>query len=290
MVTAKSVKEKLQGLIATANAATGNADADLTTAVNALVAGFGQGGGGEDAIRSLVEGTFAGAFVDDTITTIRKGAFNSCEGLTSVSCQNVTSIGDSAFAGCADNSSSYENGLREVDFPSATTVEGYAFSGCWALSRVNMPALKKIGTQTFFNIYKLTELNLPELEAVGSGGIRGCRALVSVNLPKVTVVGGTAFYGDEALTVIDFPLLEKIEAQAFASCSALSTLILRSETVCTLVNTTAFNSTPFASNGSGGTVYVPAALVASYQGATNWSTLYAAGKCNFAAIEGSEYE
>lgn len=46
MVTAESVKSKLQGLIATANAATGNADADLTAAVNALVAGFGQGGGG----------------------------------------------------------------------------------------------------------------------------------------------------------------------------------------------------------------------------------------------------
>ena len=45
MVTAESVKAKLQGLIATANAATGNADADLTTAVNALAAGFGQGGG-----------------------------------------------------------------------------------------------------------------------------------------------------------------------------------------------------------------------------------------------------
>lgn len=47
MVTAESVKAKLQGLIATANAATGNADADLTAAVGALVAGFGQGGGNE---------------------------------------------------------------------------------------------------------------------------------------------------------------------------------------------------------------------------------------------------
>lgn len=43
MVTAQSVKAKLQGLIDTANAATGNADADLTAAVNALAAGFGQG-------------------------------------------------------------------------------------------------------------------------------------------------------------------------------------------------------------------------------------------------------
>lgn len=45
MATADSVKAKLQGLIAKANEATGNTDVDLTTAVNALVAGFGQGGG-----------------------------------------------------------------------------------------------------------------------------------------------------------------------------------------------------------------------------------------------------
>lgn len=44
MATADSVKARLQGLIAKANAATGNTDADLTTAIDSLVAGFGQGG------------------------------------------------------------------------------------------------------------------------------------------------------------------------------------------------------------------------------------------------------
>ena len=46
MATAESVKAKIQILIDTANAATGNADTDLTTAVNSLAAGFGQGGSG----------------------------------------------------------------------------------------------------------------------------------------------------------------------------------------------------------------------------------------------------
>ena len=52
MATAESVKSKIQGLIDTANKATGNSDTDLTTAINALVAGFGQGGsgGGESGI------------------------------------------------------------------------------------------------------------------------------------------------------------------------------------------------------------------------------------------------
>lgn len=44
MATAESVKAKLQGLISLANNTTGKTDTDLTAAVNALIAGFGQGG------------------------------------------------------------------------------------------------------------------------------------------------------------------------------------------------------------------------------------------------------
>lgn len=44
MATADSVKAKMQVLIDSANAKTGGSDATLTGAVNALIAGFGQGG------------------------------------------------------------------------------------------------------------------------------------------------------------------------------------------------------------------------------------------------------
>lgn len=43
MATAESVAAKLEGLISTANATTGKADVDLTTAVNSLIFGFGSG-------------------------------------------------------------------------------------------------------------------------------------------------------------------------------------------------------------------------------------------------------
>lgn len=59
MATADSVKAKIQGLIDQSNATTGNTDADLTTAVGALIAGFGQGGGG---------GISAVKFIDVDIT------------------------------------------------------------------------------------------------------------------------------------------------------------------------------------------------------------------------------
>lgn len=56
MATVESVKNKIQGLIDTANGATGNSDTDLTTAVSALVAGYGQGGssGGYELVTGSV--------------------------------------------------------------------------------------------------------------------------------------------------------------------------------------------------------------------------------------------
>lgn len=55
MATVQSVKAKLQGLIDKSNATTGKNDADLTTAVNTLVEGYGKGGSGEDLAGVLDE-------------------------------------------------------------------------------------------------------------------------------------------------------------------------------------------------------------------------------------------
>lgn len=54
MATIESIKSKIQGLIDTANATTGDTAVDLTSAVNALIAGFGQGGGGDVKITEYV--------------------------------------------------------------------------------------------------------------------------------------------------------------------------------------------------------------------------------------------
>lgn len=94
----------------------------------------------------------------------------------------------------------------------------------------------------------------------------------------------------KSLTLVDLPNIASIGIRSFENSSALTTIILRMGIVCALANTSAFDNTPFASGGTGGTVYVPQALITAYQNETNWSTLYAAGTCNFVAIEGSEYE
>lgn len=69
MATADSVKAKLQGLIDTANNATGREDTDLSTAIRTLVQGFGSGGGG--SVSGLAYDM--GEFVLDTDTVSGKG-------------------------------------------------------------------------------------------------------------------------------------------------------------------------------------------------------------------------
>lgn len=169
------------------------------------------------------------------------------------------SITEYAFCNCTK--------LISVNLPNVTSVDSYSFSGCTALISVNLPSLTSITGWPSSSLFNY------------------CRALISVNLPLVTNVGKSAFSYCNTLPSVDFPSATKIEDSAFKSCVALTTIILRSETACTLGNTNVFTSTPFASGGTGGKCLVPRSLIETYQTATNWSTLYAAGTCTFLAIE-----
>lgn len=74
--------------------------------------------------------------------------------------------------------------------------------------------------------------------------------------------------------------------------TVLDTLILRkTDGIVPLDSINAFtNGTKFRNGGGGGTLYVPNALIGSYQGATNWSTLLGYTGNVIAKIEGTTYE
>lgn len=101
---------------------------------------------------------------------------------------------------------------------------------------------------------------------------------------RITTVGEYAFYGCASLTAVDVPNVTNIEANSLYNCSALGALILGGDTVVTLANTNALTGSGIAAGT--GYVYVPSALLADYQAATNWST-YAD---QFRAIEDCEVE
>lgn len=127
--------------------------------------------------------------------------------------------------------------------------------------------------------------------ANGTQQFVNCSKLTSVNLPNLTALNNQMFQGCTSLEFIDFPKLTGLNRSGvFRNCYKLQTVVLRHTSVVPANNDT-FANTPFAGyNGLSGTVYVPSALISSYQTATNWSTLYNAGTCNFVAIEGSIYE
>lgn len=86
----------------------------------------------------------------------------------------------------------------------------------------------------------------------------------------VTSVGEYAFMDCASMTRADFTALASIGSYAFSGCVALDTLILRSSTMCTLAAANALENSKIA--GGNGYIYVPSALVATYQADSVWST------------------
>ena len=194
--------------------------------------------------------------------------------------------------------------LKTVDLSAYSGhVAGYAFANATNLETVILPnwSNNQIGDTTmptfwnraFQNCKSLKKIDTPYPFVVASGSpavFQGCTSLESATFPLGRFINsGSCFSGCTALGKIDINA-GTFPGNMFQDCTALLTLVIRAEFVSTLANVTAFSGTPFASGGTGGTVYVPAALIEQYKTATNWSTLYAAGTCNFVAIEGSEYE
>lgn len=186
--------------------------------------------------------------------------------ITTYTNNRVQSIGERAFNGCSE--------LTSVDFSAVTTISDYAFYSCKKLTNVDFSAVTTISGSVFSDCYALTSANFPEATTIGNSAFNGCRELTSVNFPAATTIGNYAFNGCSKLTSVDFPAVATISDGAFINCKKLTSVVLRkTDTICTLSATFAFNNTPIKSGT--GYIYVPDALVDQYKAATNWST-YAA--------------
>ena len=119
-----------------------------------------------------------------------------------------------------------------------------------------------------------------------------CTNLQYLVLPKITNIYNNFTVNCSNLLAIDI-LGGSINGSSpqFGNCKKLVTFIIRkTASVCPLSNVNAFQGTPFASTGTGGTLYVPQALIESYKNATNWSTILAYPNNQILPIEGSIYE
>lgn len=220
------------------------------------------GGGGEWTTEGIAAGTEPSGDITITATTIASGAFSG-KPITSIRGDNVTNIGNNAFLDC--------NSLGNVSFPNLVSVTGvYIFQQCRGSLVAHFPKLTTTPSNAFMFYNAGTRSSykgivvMPAVTSLGSRTFDRCY-LDKVDLgPGVTTLNADTFYNN-----IDI--------------KTVNTLILRyAGGVVTTANTDRIKGLC--------DVYVPSALVSSYQSASNWSTRYSAGKITFHAIEGSAYE
>lgn len=196
------------------------------------------------------------------------------------------------------------NSLALTSLPSGvTSIGNSAFYGCVHLALTSLPSgLTSIGSNAFYNCTELVTISCAGVlgaDGMMSGAFHRCSNLKSASFPNMTMNSLDTVFGAttgssacQKLETADIGKTAEISASAFNNCRKLQTLVLRkADAICTLANTNAFNNTPMSGyNSLTGTVYVPSALISTYQTASNWSTLYNNGTLTFAAIEGSQYE
>lgn len=155
----------------------------------------------------------------------------------------------------------------------AASVRNRAFSNCTSVVSISLPAAKTVGNWAFMQCSKLATVSLPEATTLGSAAFSTCAALTSVTIPKATSLPSQCLYNCTSLQKIDLPAVTSISDSVFMMDGKLTAVILRSTTLVTLGNKSAFSSSGISAGT--GYIYVPSSLVSSYKTATNWST-YAA--------------
>ena len=131
----------------------------------------------------------------------------------------VTSIGKSAFDGCAT--------IGAVELAeSIVRIEDYAFRDCGSLVRVDIPnGVQSIESGAFWNCSSLEEVTVPDsVISIGEAAFCDCRSLARVRIPNsVTSVGRFAFDGCASLETLELSEgLWRIEDCVFRNCSSLS--------------------------------------------------------------------
>lgn len=149
----------------------------------------------------------------DTITTIGKGAFESCALNEMNFPENLTKLGAQVFLNCRNllkidlSNTSVQNmpirafkdcdSLEEVKLNNnITTIPDYAFQGCLRLTKITIPdGITTIGNYAFENCLSLN-LELPNsLKKINHGAFENCKSISNLYIPSLTSLGNRVFYG-----------------------------------------------------------------------------------------------
>lgn len=245
----------------------------------------------EDGARSIKDYAFQSeAFkqitLPETVTSIGLRAFDTCSNLEGITNFNdlsaLRTIGERAFAN--DGQFGTLSGQTELSLPNLTNIGASAFVSTH-VQKINFPKAG-VGNMSFQYCSYLTEA---VIGYNASSLFSGCSQMTKARTTLASTIYGNSFKGCSALQELIFDTAKTISASAFNGATSLTTLVLKYSSGVSLSSTNAFTNTPFASGGTGGTIYCPQALIDSgyYTTATNWSSL---AINQILPIEGSVYD
>ncbi|MDE7392715.1 MAG: leucine-rich repeat domain-containing protein, partial [Treponemataceae bacterium] len=190
-----------------------------------------------DGVLVRYTGNAADVTIPENVTAIGDGAFAGCAGITHVRIPNdVTNIGADAFKDCAS--------LAGVTIPdSVTTIGENAFAGCDSLTNIDIPAsVETVGADAIPDrttvIYHGTAERWDELAANGEidgvtvfitdgGTLTGYRgSATDITVPGgITAIAGGVFAGHDEIKHIVIPAgVTDIASGAFAECTGLTSI------------------------------------------------------------------
>jgi len=192
----------------------------------------------------------------DSVTSVGQSAFAGCSATSVVLSNNLRSIGTNAFGGLGRNSAN----SKSLTIPSSVTYIGpTAFQNCGFSSiTISGDSLKRFdGNSIFLTCSNLTNITLPNsLTSLGVDLFSGCTSLKNIVLPNslIDMGGGNLFNGCAALQRVVMPkTVQSIAANIFNNCSNLTSIIFSAALSYIGANASLFSGCTSLTN-----VYMPA--------------------------------
>lgn len=179
----------------------------------------------------------------------------------------------------------------DIVLNTVTGIAKNAFYGKTGITGISAPLCRSIGENAFYGCNSITSFYLPSVTTLGVRAFFDCKAITVIALPSLTgETMGASFQNCILLETADLGATFNVSNNTFNNAPKLRTLVLRKTDALTSLGQWSSGCLGgIYSNPSLSTIYVPEALVSSYQTASNWSSAYAAG-VTFAKIEGTYYE
>ena len=110
-----------------------------------------------------------------------------------------------------------------TDWGRTPTLPDVAFANCTALQEVTLPDdMKVIGTGAFSGCAALTTVNLSQVTWINLNAFWGCTSLETLALDNVTAIGQEAFYGCTGLETLKIPKCTQFGNYIISGCKALT--------------------------------------------------------------------